>query len=492
MAPNSTRTEGIFRVAARPARVFMPTPKLVNDIHSRLNETAVAEVLRPGSIDEVVELVGWASTDRPLCASGGRHAMGGQQFARGGTLVDTRGLDRIGALDRVHGLIEVGAGIQWPHLIGALELLQAGDPRAWCIAQKQTGADRLTLGGALSANVHGRGLAMRPIISDVESFLMVNARGQLLRCSRRENRELFGLAIGGYGLFGIIVSVTLRLVPRQKLERCVAVIDVEDLMAAFDRRIADGFLYGDFQFAIDNASPHFLRRGVFSCYKPVDPRTAIPEAQRALSPDDWRNLLALAHTDKSRCWELYSEHYLRTDGQIYWSDRHQLSTYSDDYHRELDARLGSCPGSEMITEIYVPRHRLPAFMRSAAEEFRRAEVNCVYGTVRLIERDDESYLAWARQDWACIIFNLHTDHDARSLDRSADAFRALINLGIDNDGTYYLTYHRHATRGQVLAAYPNFPGFLRAKRRHDPGEIFQSEWYRHYRTMFADRLKPPR
>jgi FAD/FMN-containing dehydrogenase len=108
--------------------------------------------------------------------------------------------------------------------------------------------------------------------------------------------------------------------------------------------------------------------------------------------------------------------------------------------------------------------------------------------VRLIERDDESYLAWARQDWACIVFNLHSDHDAESLERSAAAFRALIDLAIDNDGSYYLTYHRHATRGQVLACYQNFPGFLRAKRRYDPREIFQSEWYRFYASMFAERL----
>ena len=29
--------------------------------------------------------------------------------------------------------------------------------------------------------------------------------------------------------------------------------------------------------------------------------------------------------------------------------------------------------------------------------------------------------------------------------------------------------------------------FLRLKRRHDPGEVFQSDWYRHYKQMFADR-----
>jgi hypothetical protein len=33
-----------------------------------------------------------------------------------------------------------------------------------------------------------------------------------------------------------------------------------------------------------------------------------------------------------------------------------------------------------------------------------------------------------------------------------------------------------------------FAEFLRLKRRHDPDERFQSDWYRHYRTMFADVL----
>jgi hypothetical protein len=32
------------------------------------------------------------------------------------------------------------------------------------------------------------------------------------------------------------------------------------------------------------------------------------------------------------------------------------------------------------------------------------------------------------------------------------------------------------------------PDFLRLKRAYDPDEAFQSDWYRHYRTMFADRL----
>ena len=112
----------------------------------------------------------------------------------------------------------------------------------------------------------------------------------------------------------------------------------------------------------------------------------------------------------------------------------------------------------------------------------------VYGTVRLIEQDDESFLAWAKQPYACIIFNLHVVHNPDGLERAGQAFRDLIDMGLKRGGRYYLTYHRHARRDQVEACYPQLPEFLRLKRKYDPDERFQSEWYRYYKEMFADRI----
>ncbi len=37
----------------------------------------------------------------------------------------------------------------------------------------------------------------------------------------------------------------------------------------------------------------------------------------------------------------------------------------------------------------------------------------------------------------------------------------------------------------LLACYPQFPEFLQLKLQHDPQELFQSDWYRHYRTLFS-------
>jgi FAD/FMN-containing dehydrogenase len=81
------------------------------------------------------------------------------------------------------------------------------------------------------------------------------------------------------------------------------------------------------------------------------------------------------------------------------------------------------------------------------------------------------------------------DHAPEGLERAAETFRFLIDTSLKYGGSYYLTYHRWATRQQLLACYPQFPDFLALKQKYDPEERFQSEWYRHYKQMFVEVLK---
>src|SRR5438132_1375458 len=280
------RTAALFalapRILAEPEREIW-----VNDVHSQLNRTRVRNLLTPRTRDELAEIVRSASKRcLPISLSGCRHSMGGQQFATDSICIDTRSLDRVISFDQERGLIEAEAGIQWPELIRSYLAAQRDRAKQWGIAQKQTGADTFTLGGSLSSNVHGRGLTMKPLISNIESFNLINADGKLIRCSRDENQELFRVAIGGYGLFGLIDSVTLRLVPRQKLRRVVEIIRAGDLATRFEERIAQKFLYGDFQFSVDEKSQEFLQRGVFSCYQPIDEREPIAP-EKKLRDDYW-------------------------------------------------------------------------------------------------------------------------------------------------------------------------------------------------------------
>jgi len=477
----------------RRLRLPAPTSRIVNDIHSQLNRTRVEDVLRPRSLEALQDAVRRArSRGQTISVAGGRHAMGGQQFGTDSVLIDLSRMDRVVSFDPIRREVEVEAGIQWPELIRQLTEMQRGSRAPLGIIQKQTGADRLSIGGALAANIHGRGLNLKPIIGDVEAFVIVDTQGNALECSRDRNAELFRLAIGGYGLFGVIARVTLRLAPRQKLERVVRLANLQDLMPAFEKRIAEGFLYGDFQFVTESTADEFLRRGIFSCYRPVTAETPVAEDAKELSADDWRQLLYLAHTDRKRAFDLYAAHYLSTDGQIYWSDTHQLSVYLDDYHREVDARCGAgAPGSEMITEVYIPRERLVSFMEAVRRDFRAHQAELIYGTVRLIERDNESFLAWAKESYACVVFNLHVTHSGAGVEKAKRDFRRLIDRGVESGGSFYLTYHRWATREQVLRCYPQFPEFLRLKQSYDPREIFQSDWYRHHRAMFGVETGAP-
>lgn len=460
----------------------------VNDVHSRLNATVIRCVHRPSSIAGVQQVVrAVCSQGGSLAIAGGRHSMGGQQFAAGSDLLDMTGLDGVLDFDAEQGEIEVEAGIMWPALIDWLLAAQEGVPHPWTIVQKQTGADRLTVGGAVSANVHGRVLGRGPIVADVSAITLVDANGEVRRCSRDEHPDLFRLAIGGYGLFGPIVSVRLRLVSRSKVRREVSLRQIEEVVATLEAAADGGTGYGDFQFGIDPAGDDFLRTGICSCYRPVPGDTPIPADQRALSREDWESLFTLAHVDPRRATDMYTRHYLATDGQIYWSDRHQLADYHLGYHEALDRRLGSAdPGSEMITELYVPRNDLAAFMSDVAADFRANATPVIYGTVRLIEPDVDTFLAWAKRPWACIVFNLHVDHTASGIARAEGEFRRLIDRALSYGGTFYLTYHRWATAEQVEMAYPQFRAFLAAKLRHDPEELFQSDWYRHYRTLIGD------
>jgi FAD/FMN-containing dehydrogenase len=459
----------------------------VNDVHSQLNATAVRDIAVPGSLEECQSIIRNARRyGKVVCVAGGRHSMGGQQFAEDSLLIDTRNMKQVVAFDRGEGLIEAEAGIEWPELIQYLHREQDGNEVQWAIVQKQTGADNFTLGGSLASNIHGRALTEKPIIGNVESFTLLNSDGELQECSRTRNPELFRLAIGGYGLFGVIASVKLRLRDRVKVRRIVEIRDLRDIPDSFEQRIRDGYLYGDFQFATDSNRDSFLRRGVFSCYQPVPKSTPVTENPTRFSSEDWARLTYYTHVYKRRAFEIYTQRYLQTSGQVYWADSQLFGRYLDNYHEQLDRQLHArVPATEMITEIDVPRSALAEFMEEARITLRRENANVIYGVVRLIEQDHESFMPWARDRYACVVFNLHVTHEAGATEQAAGSFRSLIDLAIKHAGCYYLTYHRFARRDQVEQCYPEFREFLEQKRQYDPAELFQSNWYRHYKEMFT-------
>ena len=459
---------------------------LLNDVQSRLNATDMQRIDAPASPPEVSAAIAQAASQGlSVCPAGTLHSMGGQQFAAGGVSLSSASLTGIGPMDPELGTVWVQSGVTWPRLVQWLRRSEGNEGPALSIIQKQTGADELTLGGALSSNIHGRVLGRRPVVDDIASFYLVLPDGSRVKCSRDENAHLFALAIGGYGMFGFVDSVNLRLTPRRLHVRRVRELPLEDVIPGLEAQEKAGATYGDFQYMTDETSPDFMARGIMSVYLPEEGVSRIPEGQLGLSQEEWSRLYVLAHTDKARAYDKYAAHYRDTDGQLYWSDDLQFSPYLPDAGDALYRQLGwQTYASLMITELYVPRDRFVDFMAAARETLLKTGANVVYGTVRLIEAEDETLLRWARESYACVIFNLLVEHSPEGMERGRDRFRALTDCALEREGSFYLTYHRWARRDQVERAYPDFRRFLELKEEHDPAGIFSSDWYRHHREMF--------
>jgi hypothetical protein len=97
-----------------------------------------------------------------------------------------------------------------------------------------------TVGGTLSANAHGRDLDVSQAVEVVQRFSLMLADGSVVEVSRTEHPELFGLVIGGYGMYGIILDATS--VTKTGCTNAASV-DYKDFPACF-RTVCDGHRRG--------------------------------------------------------------------------------------------------------------------------------------------------------------------------------------------------------------------------------------------------------
>ena len=463
-----------------------PHGTLVNDVHTGWNPTWVDRVEQPASAAEVEALIKAARKRKKIISvSGSRHATGGQQFAERSVLLDMRAMNRVLDLDMKSGVLSVEGGIEWPELIQGYVKAQGAAP-AWGIRQKQGGGDRMTVGGALSANAHGHCLGAPPIVSDVEWIEISTLDKAFQKCSRTQEKELFSLAIGGYGLFGIITAVGLKLVPRRKVRRSVEAHTLAEVIPLVERRAAGGSAFGYFQYNTDETSLEFMRTGVLTTYEIVGDDTPLGGASTDIDEATLASLLELAHKDRRSAYAHYAKLELSQSGNVEWSDLHQLSSYPSGYHQAVDRHLGDeSKGADLIWEFYVPRGDLITFFEDARRALLKSETPLIYGTVRFIEQDRDSFLAWAKKPYACVIFTPHYSGGAAAIRKASELYRQLAQAATKRGGSFYLTYNHFAARGEMDAAYPQFAEFLQLKRKYDPKELFQSDWYRHYRDLYA-------
>lgn len=162
--------------------------------------------------------------------AGSRHSQGGHTYTEGGVVLDMRAFDRILSVDTAALTVTVESGATWDQVQRRLA------PEGLAVKVMQS-SNVFTVGGSLSANAHGRDLDVTQIVEVVERFGLMLADGRVLEVSRVENPELFRLVIGGYGLYGVILDVTVRVTRDEPYEQRAAVVDYADFPDHFAHTI---------------------------------------------------------------------------------------------------------------------------------------------------------------------------------------------------------------------------------------------------------------
>ncbi len=116
-------------------------------------------------------------------------------------------LNHLVSFNQKTGVIRCHAGIL------LADLLKVFAPQGWFLPVTP-GTKFVTVGGAIASDVHGKNHHLHGSFCDhLQSFKLLLASGETVKCSKRENTELFHASCGGMGLTGIVKEATFKLKP---------------------------------------------------------------------------------------------------------------------------------------------------------------------------------------------------------------------------------------------------------------------------------------
>ena len=456
------------RIAAAAPRRGPDAPFMLDDA-SRLNPTPISRqaVLdatdQQGVLQAVRTVLGEAATTgRPVAIGGARHSMGGQSLPRNGIAA---GFARpVIEPDTAGRIYRVSAGARWRDVIGAL------DPIGFSPAVTQSNHD-FSIGGTLSVNAHGWPVPFGPFGSTLRKFRLMLADGSVVVCSDSENPDLFRLAVGGYGLFGVVLDADLQMVENKVLKRRSELVTADAFAPRFIARATDrstSMSYGRLSVARDG----FLGQALLVDYvaAPSQPDRAPPPKNSSAFALVSRSIFrAQIGSDRGKRLRWVAETGLA-------SRLDQVTVTRNTLLNEPIAALRDhvVTRTDILHEYFVPADRFGDFLAACREIIPRHRQDLLNVTLRYVDTDSSSVLTYAPQPRIAAVM-LFVQQRTAEADGDMRAMTVkLIDRVLASGGSYYLPYRLHASREQIRRAYPRLEEFVAAKRRYDPNLRFRN------------------
>ena len=461
----------LMRTAWNDRNEISAIPSVRTDDASRLDETNVVKIWEipndeAAAKKQLANLLEYARTNHlKVSIAGARHSMGGHSIYPNGIVINMLPFNRM-ALDETRYILHVQAGARWRDVIKFLNA-------SGCSVAVMQSNDDFSIGGSLSVNCHGWQFDRPPIASTVESFHLLLANGKIVTCSREENAELFSLVLGGYGLFGVILDADLRVVPneRYQIERIpVATADYAKVLAQNTSGAKDvAMVYGRLRIT----SPNCLGDGIINIFHRV------PATNSLVSPlDEQQNRKLERLIFRGSVGSEYGKE-LRWDAEKYFSsvlsgtivDRNAILDEPSDWFSDHSTNT-----TDILVECFVPPGQFEAFVKEMQDIIPANRGDLLNVTVRDVNEDHDTFLRYADKNMLSLVMLFSHEGEVQMAKLTQDLIAAALKHG----GRYYLPYRLHATPEEFAEAYPQAKAFFALKRKYDPDELFQNEFYLKY------------
>jgi decaprenylphospho-beta-D-ribofuranose 2-oxidase len=190
-----------------PCRSDPPSYMQWTDLKSLIGSMRTRSlVARPRTVQQCREVLAWCRENgQSICVRGSGRGYGDLALNDGHVVLDMSGMNRILEFDEERAQITVESGTR------LIEIFQVVHHRLLTLPASPT-ESYSSVAGALCANVNGKDAWRRGSFGDqVVSLTLLTAEDELIEIDR--THELFPAVVGGLGLLGIILTITLQLAP---------------------------------------------------------------------------------------------------------------------------------------------------------------------------------------------------------------------------------------------------------------------------------------
>lgn len=485
--------DGVVLPAKAPSAVPVYDPSLpwkmqggvLNDA-SALSRTPVYGVVQVATESDVAKALAFARNNGlRVSMAAVRHSMGGQAFDDNAVVLDMMKFNGI-TLNEAARTVTVQPGATWHDIQNLLH------PRFAVKAMQST--DIFSVGGSLSVNAHGMDHQVGSIAGTVRQLRLMLADGSVLTCSRTENADLFRHVIGGYGLFGVILSAELEITDNAVYRTSREIIRSDDFPAFFAEKLERDPNVGLFYGHLSTAPGNFLQDMIVYRYDKVADEVPpdMPELGAPGAVGVKRIIMNMAKWGGPfQEFKWFSEKTLEPHFESCTVPRTSamgegeacLVSRNNPMHDSVPYLFNNLPGeTDILHEYFVPRDAYNDFIAAAREIMLAQDLPILNASIRIVHQEDIALNYAPVPAFSLVLYvNQPTTDEGNS--KMRDLTRKLIDLTLAQSGRFFLPYQLHFTGRELLASYPEMPEFLAAKRRYDPGELFTSTFYRAIKAL---------